>query len=56
MTVLQGIRYAEANDFTWDVLGGRFLHAKLLESRGDMPRSTMPPNENGMRAAAASLS
>ena len=34
--LVQGIRYAEANDFTWDVLGGRFLHAKLLESRGDM--------------------
>lgn len=34
--LVQGIRYAEANDFTWDVLGGRFLHAKLLETRGDM--------------------
>jgi tetratricopeptide (TPR) repeat protein len=32
----QGIRYAEANDFTWDVLGGRLLLAKLLESRGQM--------------------
>jgi serine/threonine protein kinase/tetratricopeptide (TPR) repeat protein len=32
--LLQGIRYAEANDFTWDVLGGRFVHAKLLEHRG----------------------
>ncbi len=34
--LLQGIRYAEANDFTWDVLGGRLLLAKLLERRGDM--------------------
>jgi tetratricopeptide (TPR) repeat protein len=34
--LVQGIRYAEANDFTWDVLGGRFLHAKLLETRGEM--------------------
>ena len=34
--LVQGIRYAEANEFTWDVLGGRFLHAKLLESRSDM--------------------
>ncbi len=34
--LLQGIRYAEANDFTWDVLGGRFLHAKLLQTRGDL--------------------
>jgi serine/threonine protein kinase/tetratricopeptide (TPR) repeat protein len=32
----QGIRYAEANEFTWDVLGGRLLLAKLLESRGEM--------------------
>jgi tetratricopeptide (TPR) repeat protein len=34
--LVQGIRYAEANDFTWDVLGGRFLHAKLLETRGEL--------------------
>ena len=33
--LLQGIRYAEANDFTWDVLGGRMLLAQLLERRGD---------------------
>jgi serine/threonine protein kinase/tetratricopeptide (TPR) repeat protein len=32
----QGIRYAEANEFTWDVLGGRLLVAQLLERRGDM--------------------
>jgi tetratricopeptide (TPR) repeat protein len=32
----QGIRYAEANEFTWDVLGGRRLVAKLHELRGDM--------------------
>ncbi len=32
----QGIRYAEANDFTWDVLGGRFMLAKLFEERGDL--------------------
>ena len=31
----QGIRYAEANDFTWDVLGGRQLLAKLHVHRGD---------------------
>ena len=34
-TLLQGIRYAEANDFTWDVLGGRQLLAKLYMQRGD---------------------
>ncbi|HSO32878.1 MAG TPA: protein kinase [Labilithrix sp.] len=33
--LLQGIRYAEANEFTWDVLGGRHLLAKLLEHRGE---------------------
>jgi tetratricopeptide (TPR) repeat protein len=33
--LLQGIRYAEANEFTWDVLGGRLLYAKLLDHRGD---------------------
>lgn len=32
----QGIQYAEANDFTWDVLGGHLLLAKLLEKRGDI--------------------
>jgi tetratricopeptide (TPR) repeat protein len=33
--LLQGIRYAEANDFTWDVLGGRQLLARLYMQRGD---------------------
>ena len=32
----QGIRYAEANDFTWDVIGGRALLAQLLLRRGDL--------------------
>jgi tetratricopeptide (TPR) repeat protein len=34
--LVQGIRYAEANDFTWDVLGGRLLLAKVLEHRTDL--------------------
>lgn len=29
-----GIAYAEANDFTWEVLGGLLLRAKLLAARG----------------------
>ncbi|MBX3198578.1 MAG: protein kinase [Labilithrix sp.] len=33
--LVQGIRYAEANDFTWDVLGGRHLLAQLHRQRGD---------------------
>jgi eukaryotic-like serine/threonine-protein kinase len=37
----QGIRYAEANEFTWDVLGGRLMLAKLLEQRGDMDASRL---------------
>ncbi len=34
-TLQQGIRYAEANDFKWDVLGGRLLLARLHDHRGD---------------------
>ena len=37
----QGIRYAEANEFTWDVLGGRLLLARLLESRGEMDNARL---------------
>ncbi|MBX3224409.1 MAG: protein kinase [Labilithrix sp.] len=33
--LVQGIRYAESNDFTWDVLGGRQLLARLHQQRGD---------------------
>lgn len=33
--LLQGIRYAEANEFTWDVLGGRHLLARLHDQRGN---------------------
>jgi tetratricopeptide (TPR) repeat protein len=35
-TLVQGIRYAEANDFTWDVISGRSLLAQLLQRRGDL--------------------
>jgi tetratricopeptide (TPR) repeat protein len=30
----QGIAYAEANEFWWDVIGGRLLRAHLLQRRG----------------------
>lgn|GEM_PF-270369 len=33
--LLQGIRYAEANDFTWDVISGRQLLARLRQQRGE---------------------
>jgi tetratricopeptide (TPR) repeat protein len=32
-TLRQGIRYAEANDFTWDVINGRLLLAWLFQRR-----------------------
>jgi serine/threonine protein kinase/tetratricopeptide (TPR) repeat protein len=32
----QGIAYAESKDFTWDVIGGRVLLAKLLHRRGQL--------------------
>ena len=31
----RGVRYAEANEYTWDVIGGRQLLAQLLERRGE---------------------
>jgi hypothetical protein len=34
--LIQGIRYAESNDFTWDVLGGKKLLARLHAHRGDL--------------------
>jgi serine/threonine protein kinase/tetratricopeptide (TPR) repeat protein len=33
-TLRQGIRYAEANDFTWDFINGRLLLAWLFQRRG----------------------
>ena len=33
-TLRQGIRYAEANDFTWDTINGRLLLAWLFQRRG----------------------
>jgi hypothetical protein len=35
-TLAQGIRYAEANQFTWDVIGGLSLFAHLLRRKGDV--------------------
>lgn len=39
--LIQGIRYAEANDFTWDVLGGRQLLARLHAHRGDVDEARL---------------
>ena len=35
-TLVQGIRYAEANDYKLDEIGGRSLYAQLLQRRGDI--------------------
>ena len=37
----QGIAYAESKDFTWDVIGGRALLAKLLHRRGTPDEARM---------------
>jgi tetratricopeptide (TPR) repeat protein len=37
----QGIRYAEANDFTWDVIGGRLLLAQLFQRKGEIDHARM---------------
>ncbi len=31
----RGVRYAEAHDYTWDVIGGRLLQAQLFARRGE---------------------
>ncbi len=31
----RGVRYAEAHDYTWDVIGGRLLQAQLFVRRGE---------------------
>jgi hypothetical protein len=35
-TLVPGIRYADTNDFTWDLIGGRALLAQLMRRRGDI--------------------
>ncbi len=37
--LVQGIRYAESNEFTWDMLDGRRLRAKLFASLGETERA-----------------
>lgn len=49
----QGIRYAEANEFTWDVLGGRFLLARLLEARGSQDAARLEYQKTRDLARAA---
>ncbi len=39
--LLQGIRYAESNDFTWDVISGRWLLAQLQQRRGAVDAARM---------------
>lgn len=49
----QGIRYAEANEFTWDVLGGRYLLARLLENRGSQDAARLEYQKTRDLARAA---
>jgi serine/threonine protein kinase/tetratricopeptide (TPR) repeat protein len=47
----QGIAYAESKDFTWDVVGGRALLAKLLHRRGS-PRDAREAYDQARTLAA----
>jgi tetratricopeptide (TPR) repeat protein len=51
--LLQGLRYAEANEFTWDVVGGRSLLAQLYRRNGDLERARAEYEELGNVARAA---
>lgn len=51
--LVQGIRYAEANDFTWDVLGGRRLLARLHHQRGEAALAQLEYERLGALARAA---
>ena len=35
----QGIAYADANGFTWDVIDGRYMLARLLQRTGQIERA-----------------
>lgn len=51
--LLQGIAYAESKDFTWDVIGGRALLAKLLHRRGAPEAAQVAYEKARVRAASA---
>ena len=51
--LLQGIAYAESKDFTWDVVGGRALLAKLLHRRGAPEAAQAAYEKARVRAAGA---
>jgi tetratricopeptide (TPR) repeat protein len=49
----QGIAYAESKDFTWDVIGGRLLLAKLLDRLGQLEGARAEYDKTRSLAAAA---
>jgi eukaryotic-like serine/threonine-protein kinase len=51
--LLLGIAYAESKDFTWDVIGGRALLAKLLHRRGAPEAAQQEYEKARVRAATA---
>jgi tetratricopeptide (TPR) repeat protein len=51
--LLQGIAYAESKDFTWDVIGGRALLAKLLHRRGAFEAARVEYEKARVKAASA---
>lgn len=52
-TLLQGLRYAKANDYTWDTLGGRQLLARLHHHRGEGDAARLAYQELRALARAA---
>jgi hypothetical protein len=49
----EGIAYAESKDFTWDVIGGRSLLAKLLHRSGSLPSARQEYEQTRALAALA---
>jgi eukaryotic-like serine/threonine-protein kinase len=49
----QGVAYAESKDFTWDVIGGRALLAKLLHRRGALDEARLAYEKARALAVAA---
>jgi serine/threonine protein kinase/tetratricopeptide (TPR) repeat protein len=46
----QGVRYAEAHDYTWDAINGRVLLAQLLLRRGEIERARAEFEKAGVAA------
>ena len=51
--LLQGIAYAESKDFTWDIVGGHALLAKLLHRRGALEAARAEYEKARVKAASS---